>query len=386
MNIAILIPSLRMGGAERAATLLGDHLKKIGHKVFFFLMAEHGRNFFDVKCEIVDTHIPYPYSYSSVWDELRELVFATRSLKKYKKMYHIDVAVSFMEAYNILNILSKRKGERVYASVRTVLSVRNEFKGLIYNPNLLRYVYDMADAVISVSDGVKRDLIENYRIKSSKITTISNVSDCEVCYGDFVEDARTKDVLFVGRLDPVKQVDVIIRAFSYVCTNDETARLVIVGEGKKKAELLELSRSLGIDDKIVFTGMCKNVGGYLKKCGCFVMASKAEGFPNAMVEAMSYGVPVISTDSPGGCGEIVGKKGNVRSIQFCEYGILVPYILANQSQNDCLSSKEELLGKAILYLLNDVSMRDRYSKSSKRRSQYYMPERIFSLWDKILKI
>ena len=128
MNIAILIPTLTAGGAERAASMIGNHFVENGHKVFFFLFSNSRHSFFKVQGEIVKTHITYPFEGSAIPKNIHEMFFASKKLKRLKKKYCIEVAISFMEAWNLLNVCSRNYGERVILSIRTVY--QKEMKGL----------------------------------------------------------------------------------------------------------------------------------------------------------------------------------------------------------------------------------------------------------------
>ena len=272
MNIAILIPNLIMGGAERAASSIGGYYHDKGHKVYYFLLANCSRLFFEAKGEVVKTHVFYPFSEKSHIDNIREMLFAAKKFKKLKKEYQIDVAISFMEACNFINICSRGK-EKVFVSVRTVLSERPEYSGFLYNKRWIRNLYKKADRIIAVSTYVKNDLCEKYRIYSGKIAVIPNVSvQHELMqkenslwkYGNRV-------IVCVGRLDPVKQHECVIRAFSCVNEKMPDARLVIVGDGKQKNYLKSICKELGLEKSVIFVGASVNVGYFFHHERVFVM-------------------------------------------------------------------------------------------------------------------
>lgn len=392
MNIAILIPNLTTGGAERAASELGNHLCDIGDKVYYFLLANSGRVFFEVSGEIVKTHIPYPFDRSSPAANIREMVFAARRLRNLKRKYEIDVCISFMEGCNVLNICSRSLEERVIISVRTVLSKRREYDGVfLYSKGLLKNIYRFADRIVAVSDGVCEDLIDNYEIKREKLVTIPNVSRQQdlITNNDETKVSEwaygNKTIVCVGRMDIVKQFDSILRAFSAVHRTEPDARLVFVGDGRQMNHMKSLRKSLGLENVVFFVGFQKNIGIYLKNARCFVMASKAEGFPNAMVEAMAYGVPIISTDTPGGCGEILGRNDEIKGVVHCEYGVMTPYIYRYEMNDEELSDEEVLLGKAMTEMLCDYELNAHYAGKATERSQFYGIDNVMRMWDELLR-
>lgn len=385
MNIAILVPNLVMGGAERVAASIGSYYYGKGYKVYYFLFANCGRPFFSVKGEIVKTHSFFPFSEKSYSENIREMLFAAKSFRKLKKDYQIDIAISFMEACNFINICSKGK-EKVFLSVRTVLSERMEYSGFLYDRKWIRLLYKRANRIIAVSNYVKIDLSKNYKIPVWKICAIPNVAAFHKFqqkktriweYGD-------KAVICMGRLDPVKQQERVIRAFSYVYGKRHDARLVLVGDGKQKHYLKSVCQKMGIEEHVVFAGASTDVGYFFQHARVFVMASRVEGFPNVMVEAMAYGIPVVTTDSPGGCGEIVGRTKSADAIQYCKYGILTPHIKGKAPERKELVREEKLLGEAMIRLLDDEELHKRYSAQSRKRAMDFSEENIMALWDQVL--
>ena len=146
---------------------------------------------------------------------------------------------------------------------------------------------------------------------------------------------------------------------------------------------LPFVKKMGLEKGVFFAGAAVDVGYYLQHADVFVMASRVEGFPNAMVEAMAYGLPVVTTDSPGGCGEIVGKERSSDEIQYCEYGILTPRMEGKASGQEQLLKEEELLGMGMLALLEDNALHQEYSEKARKRAEDYGEEKIMPLWDAI---
>lgn len=385
MNMAILIPTLSMGGAERVAAFLGNYYHDRGNKVYYFLFANCGRPFFSVKGEIVKTHTFFSVFAQNHSENIREMLFAAKKFSRLKKKYEIDVAVSFMEDCNFINICSKGK-EKVFVSVRTVLSARPEYSGFLLDERWIRNLYKRADKIIAVSNYVKKDLAKKYRISAGKIAAIPNVSIRREAAQEktFPWEYGDRAIVCVGRFDPVKQHERLIRAFSYTYEKLPDARLVLVGDGKQKSYLKSICKKMGLENGVVFAGASGDVGYFFQHARAFAMSSRVEGFPNVMVEAMAYGVPVVTTDSPGGCGEIVGKKRNSTGIQYCEYGVLTPHIDGEAPEQIELVREEKLLGEALLGLLEDDSLYRKYSCKARRRTKDFSEDKIMAMWDEVL--
>lgn len=188
---------------------------------------------------------------------------------------------------------------------------------------ILTYLtYNMiADKVISLSRGVKEDLVNNFHINKEKIVVIYNpveINKINQLKSEKINyQIREKDeklILSVGRLVEQKDFPTLIKAFSLV-QQKMKAKLIILGKGHLINELKSLSEQLGIKDKVLFLGFKQNPYKYMRYSDVFVLTSKVEGFGHVIVEAMTTGTPIISTNCVSGPREIIGDN---------KYGILVP--------------------------------------------------------------
>jgi glycosyltransferase involved in cell wall biosynthesis len=173
----------------------------------------------------------------------------------------------------------------------------------------VRALYLAADRcshrIIAVSD-VVRDRLVRWGVRDSKITVIPNgVDTAKVAYDAAARtrvraqlgistDARVIGVL--GRLDPNKRVDLVIRAAAPLLGDDRL--LVVVGEGKDRRRLEQIARDTGMSEHVRFAGQRGDVGAVLSAFDLFVAASEQETFGLAMLEALSNGLPVLYTTCP----------------------------------------------------------------------------------------
>ncbi len=178
------------------------------------------------------------------------------------------------------------------------------------------------DRVVAVSQGVADDLRAQIPAASHKITVIHNpvvtpdLTDkaaLSVSHPWF-NDAAVPVILSAGRLGLEKDYATLLRAFAEV-TRSRPARLVILGEGAERQNLLDLAESLGISRCFDLPGFDVNPFAYMAKANVFVLSSKYEGFPNVLAQAMACGAPVVSADCRSGPREI---------LQDGKYGLLVP--------------------------------------------------------------
>jgi glycosyltransferase involved in cell wall biosynthesis len=177
---------------------------------------------------------------------------------------------------------------------------------------VIRRVYPWADAIVSVSNGVADDLSLRTGIPRERITTIYNpVVTLEL----FSKAAVPLDhpwfqagappvVLGAGRLTAQKDFPTLLRAFARVHAVRPT-RLVILGEGNKRADLETLATKLGIAKDLALPGFVDNPYAYMACAAVFVLSSAWEGFGNVLAEALACGCPVVSTDCPSGPAEIL---------------------------------------------------------------------------------
>ncbi len=377
-KIALIIPRISGGGAERAVQTIGSYYNGKGHTVYYFLLENSCLSAYRVVGKVV--HLSIDMSQLDIWN----IIYSAQVLKDAKRKHGIDIAISFMEEANFLNSISKGR-EKTILSVRTPLSFRNDLKGLLYDRRWIRLLYNRSDRIVTVSRFVGIDLIRKYGIRKSKVCVVPNPALMQGEAGEFERWAYgEKAIVCVGRMEPVKQQDRLIRAFSYVRDNCPEARLIIVGDGKLRRYLERICREHNLDESVTFVGFSNNPGAYVKNARVFVLTSQAEGFPNAMVEAMAFGVPIVTTDSPGGCGEIVGKKSNSTHIQMCQYGILTPHIRGRVEINAPLVEEEIQLGKALLMIINNDDMYKEYSNRSKQRAEYYSIDNVMGKWNLVL--
>lgn len=390
MNIALLIPTLGGGGAERVAQIIGDYYVAQGNNVYYFLSHTSVKPVYQVKGQVIDTGIE-SCLLNNVFGNmqaLEKLILASLQMRKWKRKYKINAAISFMEEFNYLNILSKGR-ERVITRVCTILSQEGEWVNFLFRKDMVHFFYPKSDVIVVMSDYAKEDMHSNFGVPMKKMVKIPNPvlavdrnnpsADWE--YGD-------KVIVTVGRLAPEKQQERIIRAFSYVAERDQEARLLILGTGPKEGYLKNTARRCKVEKNVIFAGFRSNVAYYLNNSKVFVMASRLEGFPNGMIEAMENGLPVITTGAPGGCSEIVGKRsgsGVCTDIEYCPYGILTPHISGQMRIGSELEREELLLGQAMLELLSNKELCEKYSRRSRKRASMYHVEKIMGLWNRLLQ-
>jgi glycosyltransferase involved in cell wall biosynthesis len=188
-------------------------------------------------------------------------------------------------------------------------------------PSFMRLFYTRAAAIIGVSNGVAEGLSDLLGIGRQDIHVIPNAVDThrvtELSRANVEHPWLAEDipvVLAVGRLVEQKDYPALLRAFARASAH-QPMRLIVLGEGEKRTELEQLARSLDISQHVCFAGFAANPFSYMARAKMFVLASRWEGLPNTLLEALACGCPVIATDCPSGPAEILdgGRYGRLVS-------------------------------------------------------------------------
>lgn len=350
-RIALLIPSLEGGGAERSTLSLAKAFIERGREVDLVVCQAKGA-FLDSIPR--GARLVALYSSGSIRARLAALrasldnpLPATRpvlltskpaseigclvSLKNYILEREPDVILSAMTYANIITLWARHSAGRrvpVVVSERIVLSSHcnsNDFYKQWrwrYLPELVRQFYPGADAVIAVSRQVADDLARITGMPAERIRTIYNpvvdqgllAKAAEPLTDPWFDSAEPPVILGVGRLVEQKDFPTLLRAFAKV-RNLKDVRLMILGEGKQRDLLEALIGNLGLKGAVAMPGYVDNPFKYMAKAAMLVLSSRYEGLPGAIIQALACGCPVVSTDCPGGASEI---------LDMGRYGPLVP--------------------------------------------------------------
>lgn len=302
-KIAFLIPSLSPGGAERVVVSLAN---KFADKFEVFLIVlNKTETVYIVEKEVNLIYLQEKYSPStSLIEAIKSNVIYVKKIIKIAKNNQIDLLIGFTTSVNILTVISSRLLKKP-----NLISERNNPE--VYVPNtfwriLRNFWYPSANGLV-----VQTELIKGFyqkTIQESKIKIIPNPIDEIMLFARKDYSERENVILTVGRLDANKNQRLLIEAFTNL--NVDNWKLVIVGDGVLREEYKKLTATLGIADKVEFVGNVNNVSDYYNKAKIFVFTSNSEGFPNALLEAMSFGLPCISTDCPSGPSEIIKNSEN----------------------------------------------------------------------------
>lgn len=316
--LALFVPSLQCGGAETVMATVASGLARNGWEIDMVAARAEGpiAGRLDPGVNVVDL------KHARIRSALPALI-------RYLRARRPGVLLSTLSHANMLAVAARR-----LARVDTAVLLRQanlasaDTWALASDPisRLLglsqRLAYRMSDGVISVSDGVTQDLRATLALPGSHITTVYNPVDIDAVrtLGDapiqhpWLLSQELPVVLAVGRLTPAKDYPTLISAFQQV-RHSHPARLIILGEGPERPRLEKMVHDLGLTGQVDLPGYAENPYAFMSRAALFVLSSKYEGMPNALIEALALGVPLVSTDCRSGPSEVLDEG---------RYGALVP--------------------------------------------------------------
>jgi len=350
-RIAVLLPSLEGGGAERSMLNLIKGFLAQGRTVDLVLCQAKGALIRDipeganlVELEAVNgLRARWMAATGNIRDFfvlLRPILLTKKiapelaritALQQYMQSARPDVVLSALTYANIALIWAKQMSG---SSVSIIVSERIALSSYCaapsnsrkwrwrYLPGVVRRTYPGADSVIAVSHHAADELITDIGLSRQSVKIIHNpvVDDTlrasakvALDHPWFAPDSAPV-ILAVGRMTEQKDFPTLMRAFAQV-RRYTPVRLVILGEGRLRADLWQLAEDLGIQEDVDMPGFVDNPFQYMARAKVLVLSSLYEGLPGVLIQALACGCPVVSTDCPGGSREILGDG---------DYGALVP--------------------------------------------------------------
>lgn len=318
-HIAVFLPALEGGGAERAMLHVAQGFVQRGIKTDL-IVAEATGAYLEM--------LPPGVRLINLAAKTPVVVSKTLALRQYLQQAQPDVLLSALDILSSATWAKRLAGvsTRVVMCVQTNLSQQfrdhQPLTGGKIRPQFVRWFYPWADEIIAASQGVAQDVAQLTGLPRDLIRVIYNPvvtpamqakMQTAVAHPWFVP-GQPPVILGVGRLVTQKDFPTLIRAFAKI-RRDRPARLMILGEGNQHAELEALIRSLQLEQDVSLPGFVENPYAYMAKADVFVLSSIFEGFGNVVAEALAAGTPIVSTDCDSGPAEILAHG---------EYGQLVP--------------------------------------------------------------
>ena len=325
-SICISVHTLESGGGvQERRVMLANYFYKNGYDVTI-LVPSQPKNIIDsinpgikvvILNEMVDRQMLHIFSFRKMYSFFKENSF---NYLLVSTPTHTFITV---KAHKLAGGSAKTVAS-VHGTSRFVGGFKQRVASFI-TPIVIRSVAKDVSSFVGVSQGVVDELkvilkdsielnvIYNPVITDELLNDEAQEPDSELRKKLFCNNEHKHIIVTVGRLTEQKGIDLLIKS---VANLDDNYVLVVVGGGPLEATLKKLSVSLGISNRVIFTGYKSNVLDYLKSCDCFALASRYEGFGNVLVEALYAQKPIVSSDCPHGPDEVLkyGKYGKLINI------------------------------------------------------------------------
>lgn len=379
-KIMLIVPMLHQGGFERVCVTTARLLEPFCD--VYIVVFDSKDIAYDIKgLNVIDLHMGVK---GDIGGKVLNVMKRSFAVRKLKKKLEVDIAYSFGPTANLVNVFSG-KCAKIWVGIRSYMDMGN--------PRKINLFAKRADKVLCCSKIIEEEIASEYHCK--KAVTLYNPLDIgelrnKAGEGNLRLPWETCDhiVASMGREDDVKGFWHLMKSFSLLQKEVPDAKLVIIGEGSFE-EYRTLAKRLNIADKVYFTGMKKNPFPYLNAAEIYVLTSYHEGFPNALIEAMALGVPVIATDCMTGPREIlldsyISEKEELadgtKTAVCADYGVLIPNMDPKKDLDaDVISEEEKLLAGEMKRMMTDEEYRRKYSEAAIKRAldfsdEYYVAD------------
>lgn len=288
--VFVLSNGLAPGGAERVASILLEQWVCRGFDVTMVSMTSPITDFYSCPDSVSRVEIGGKADSPNAFRGLVSNIQRVAKLRTTLKALQPDVVVSFITMTNIRTLLAS-----LSCSWATIVSERVDITAEdVSRPwrFLRRVTYPLATYVTSNSYRTL-DVIRQF-VPQSRLRFVANPVNYPP-YGAIPQ--RSQTILSIGRLAAQKNQHFMINVCSKILRENRGWRLEIVGEGPERKSLTELISRVEIDGQIRINGRTRDVAGWYSRAAVFVLTSRYEGTPNVVLEAMSYGLPVIVPDT-----------------------------------------------------------------------------------------
>lgn len=370
MKILLYISSLTCGGAERITVLLAQHWAASGHEVLLVTMQSEERDFYSLDPCI--RRLSFKRSPTGWSDNVRANLSSWLRLRCVIKNHQPDIILSMMTSSCVLGILAATG-----LPVRVFGSERNYPPQQKINPIwavLRRLIYRFADGHIAQTKKTA-DWLKN-ATGARNITVIPNpvawplrTSGPEAIPKEVIA-AERKILLAVGTKPIQKGFDLLVEAFAKLAPNSPDWDLVILGVDPASdmtigggASVYKMAEHFGIEGRLFMPGKVGNTIDWYMRADLFVLSSRYEGIPNALLEAMALGCPSIAFDCNTGPRDIITSGIN---------GVLV-----SPNNIDALSDN-------LMSLMNDGQLRKKYGEEGMRVGDVFSEEKILARWSEAI--
>lgn len=349
MKIFFYINTIGNGGAERVLTVLANQISALDYDVTVItsIKREWEYPLLEGVRRITLEHTPEQ-------NRIKKNISRIFKLRALCKSEQPDVLISFMEEPNYRALVATM-GLRT----KNIISVRTD-PAVAYERGiakiLAKTLYRRADGYVFQTEQARQWFASSIQNRATVI--VNPISDA--FYSVCRSPGSQKRIVASGRLNPVKNFELLLEAFALVSKQLQDCTLTIYGAGALKEELEKKIEALELTGRAELFGQCNDIPNAMKDASLFVMSSNVEGLPNALMEAMVLGLPVITTDFSGGAARALIKDG--------ENGMIVPM------------KDKDRLAQAIARIMTDHEYAQRLGRAAKVRAEEFRTETIVQKW------
>lgn len=353
-RVTMVISNLGWGGAQKVMVTMANYWAARGWQVTLIALDVHP-SYFQLAPAVTLVMLDLSEESGNVMGGLARNIGRIATLRRALRASRPDIVISFLSSANVLTLLASRGlGVPVIVSERSDPR-RNDLPRIW---RMLRHLaYPLAVRLVAQTDAALAYFPP--RIRRRGVVVPNPVELPDELPGD-----GQRAVVGVGHLVHLKGFDLLITAFARCAARHPDWQLIVWGLGPDADELLALADRLGIKDRVRLAGRSATPGAWIETVGIFVLASRHEGFPNVLVEAMAAGRPVIATDCPAG-----GPRAMIRDNVD---GLLVP------------NGDVEALAMALDRLMADPDLRTRFGRAARQRAERFALPRIMSQWEALI--
>lgn len=369
-RLTIVIHSLSGGGSEHAAAAMASYWAEAGRDVVLVTLdsVENDQIAFSPKVERVG--LGGMGESSGVWSAIKANQWRIQTLRDALVKSAPDRVISLTDRTNVLTLLAARGTDlKIVVSERT--DIRHHRIGRIWEW-LRKRTYPQACSIVVQTEAVRtalKSIAGNapvHVITNAVPNLVASVPESTPASPVQRLDLPSDHNWFVavGRLSYEKGFDRLIDAFAQAADQCPDWNLVIIGDGPEKTKLQQAVQNSGLQNRVLFPGWIESPWSAIPKSSIAVLPSRYEGFPNALLEAMSHGLAPIAFDCESGPSEIIIEGWN---------GLLIP-------QGDVAG-----LSATMQSLADDGETRTHLATEAQNVNDRFSPERIFALWETVLR-
>jgi GalNAc-alpha-(1->4)-GalNAc-alpha-(1->3)-diNAcBac-PP-undecaprenol alpha-1,4-N-acetyl-D-galactosaminyltransferase len=360
-HILLVVSSLSAGGAERVISEMAAWWAARNQRVTVLTFAGTDQDHYLLSPGVERIALDFWKRANSLLQAIDKRIYRFLRLRASVIRAHPDVVVSFIDVTN-MRTLTGLLGTGIPVIVSERIDPRHHPIGYFWRISR-RILYPLAQALVVQTRSVAA--WASHVVPERKIHVISNFIRPLPGRTGRSSDTEPEQpyVLAIGRLDRQKGHDLLIRAFAATGAARSGWRLVILGEGPERPNLERLASELGIQGAVSMPGVVREPAEWLYKARLFVLSSRYEGFPNALLEAMACGCAVIAADCPSGPAEIVRDGEN---------GLLVP------------AEDVHALSSAMLSLMGDEGLCRRLGTQALQVRSAFSQDSVMALWDDLI--